>query len=373
MNSRSRRYLAGFTILLALVAAARAQEAAPTVDEIVAKHLEAIGGLEANKKLKTRETEGTITLAAAGMPWKFTSIQKAPDKKHNRIEIAGAGLLTEGCDGTTAWRKDPGQGPRQLAGEELQQKLRDARFHGMLELITEGELSFVGNEEHRERICHVLKGSYAQGAPANEGTYSIYIDEETYLLNKVEIPVRGVAAFDEVTLEMDDYRAVDGIQLPFSAIFSLGADPLLSVKVDKVTHGIPVDEALFDMPPDKRQSGGMDGGRERVFGVGAIRVDVGMNVEKFDTNGNKTVEDAEVEKGFLGIQRQMERSRDTLLGMFDKDKDGAFNQAEIEAIREFAAGLAGTLLCDKNRNWVVDESELDRVWEMLVEQAERDR
>ena len=231
-------------ISLALfVQTAQAQEkktGKPVVVEIVAKHLTAIGGLEINKKLRTRKMEGNLTIAAIGTPWKLTSIQKAPDKKHNLVEIPGIGVVTEACDGKVAWKKEPGKGIRQLEGRELVEKLQDARFYGFIEMITEGDLTY----EHREKVngerCYVLRGAYR--------TYYVYIDEATHLVSMVRIPIRLENESTDFDLQLSDYREVDGVQFPFTVAVSIGSKPVLSIKLDRVTHNIEMDDSLFAMP-----------------------------------------------------------------------------------------------------------------------------
>ncbi len=369
-----RLILTGFAALVVLAPAASAQEAQPDVGAIVARHLEAIGGREANLKLKTRRSEGTLTITAIGRPWEFVSIQKAPDKKHTRTEIPGMGEITEGCDGKVAWRKDPRRQARQLRGWQLGQKLWDARFHGMLEAVTENELEYAGEEEHKGKACHVLKGTGGgDDKPVTAGEYSVYIDAETYMLSLFKVSLGDAAAIDGISVSMDDYRAVDGVRIPFSASVLLGAMPLLSIKIETITHGIPVDDALFAMAPNVRKAGTPARGEESVLTDGGIQVAVELVVDNFDADKNGTVDDAEVERGFLATQRQVEACGATLLKVFDKDKDGAFSQEETQAIRDFAAGLAATLLCDGDRDWVVDESELDRAWDTVVEKVEQSR
>lgn len=233
-------------ISLALFAqTAQAQEkktGKPVVDEIVAKHLTAIGGLEINQKLRTRKMEGNLTIAAIGTPWKLTSIQKAPDKKHNRVEIPGIGVVTEGCDGKVAWKKEPGKGIRQLERRELVDKLQDARFYGFIEMITEGDLTY----EHREKVngemCYVLRGAYR--------TYYVYIDEATHLISMVRNPIRLENESQDLDIQLSDYREVDEVQFPFTVAISIGSKPVLSIKLDRVTHNIEVDDSLFAMPTD---------------------------------------------------------------------------------------------------------------------------
>jgi len=372
MNIRKRLYLAGFAALVVPAAVASAQEAVPTVDEIVARHVEAVGGLEAHNKLTTRTSEGTFTLTAVGMPWKFTTTQKAPDKKHNLIQIPAIGEVTEGCDGKVAWKWDPGQKPRQLAGFELEEKLRDARFHRLLHMMTKGKLSYVGKVEDEGRPCYVLEGSYPPGEDAVEGTFSVHIDEETYLVSLLKFTGMRIAAMDGMAMKLADYRAVDGVQYPFSGTLSLkDAAPLFTMKLNSITHGTPVDDALFAMPPKTKKGDGREGGS--VFEEGPIRVSTEVLVDRFDANGDGTVEDAEVEKGFLELQQRAEDSGEMLLRLFDKNKDGSFDTEEKKAIRRFVAGVAGTMLGDGNRDWLLDESELDRAWEKLVEHFEENR
>jgi hypothetical protein len=79
----------------------------PTVQEILAKYTQAIGGREANEKIKTRMTKGTLELAPMGIKGTFETYTAAPGKSINRTNLAGIGEIIEGFDGTTAWSINP--------------------------------------------------------------------------------------------------------------------------------------------------------------------------------------------------------------------------------------------------------------------------
>jgi len=113
------------------------------------------------------------------------------------------------------------------------------------------------------------------------------------------------------------------------------------------------------------------GKKEGVFTEGATLVYVETPIRNFDTNKNVTIEESELEQGFLGILEQFEECHGMLLKLFDENKDGGLSETEGQAVREFVFGLAGALLYDANRDWKVDDSETDEAWGKLADQCER--
>jgi hypothetical protein len=183
--------------------------------------------------------EGTITLM--GAVGKLTVTQKAPDKKHSRIEMPGGLITTEACDGVIAWQKSPGQAARQLSGKELAGKVGDARYYAGIEMMTSEDLRYTEKESVEGQAYHVLQA----GGPDSGGPYSLYINDQSHLLDLMKSPVAGMG---EITIEMGDYRAVDGIPISFSLAVSMGSNVFMTVQFDTVTHGVEVDDALFAMP-----------------------------------------------------------------------------------------------------------------------------
>lgn len=213
------------------------------IEKIVAQHLEALGGHEANRKQTTRRLEGSVAIMG-GTPGKITVTRKAPNLKHSMTETPGSGTTTEGYDGKVAWQKTPGQAAREFSGEELKGKARDARFYGSIELITAGNLTYEKQETYKGKAYHVLKPE----DPSLGGDTTLYIDEKTYLMGVMKFPVPGILGSTEIAVEMGDYRAVDGIQIPFSITVAMKSTRLMTIKWDKVTHGIDVDDTLFAIP-----------------------------------------------------------------------------------------------------------------------------
>ena len=91
-----------------------AEEPRPTAADIIARHLKASGGAEAQRKFTTRKIEGTVTIPGLGKA-ELTVTQKAPDKKYARVVWPNF-VVEEGAAGKTAWKKEPGKGVTKLEG-----------------------------------------------------------------------------------------------------------------------------------------------------------------------------------------------------------------------------------------------------------------
>ncbi|MFT5129462.1 MAG: hypothetical protein ACI8W8_003084 [Rhodothermales bacterium] len=229
-----------FTLGLAL-ACTVCSNAAPTAEAIVAKHLEAIGGLEAHSKLTTRQLKGTLKIEGLEGDIAMTITQKAPDKKHTQL-VHPLFQVMEVMNGERGWGQSAGQDLRMFAGKEKVQKLRDARFHGAVEMITEGEISYKKEASIGDKDCHVLTGTYGDDSPWAGIALDFYIDTKTYLLHRLE-SVEGV-------VDISDFMSVDGIKIPRRAEIRAPGFRLIA-NIDTVRHGVEVDDALFETPVKK--------------------------------------------------------------------------------------------------------------------------
>mgnify|MGYP001429143829 CR=1 FL=1 len=220
----------------------------PTADQVVAKHLKAIGGLEAQKKFKTRRLEMTMAMPGLFENGRVTTTQKAPDKIHKRVIIPGFGETVEVCDGKRAWKKEPEQNARLLAGHELVQALREARFNSGIEMLTEGDIIYVQRTKIDGNTFHVLKGSYGKDSPWSGLEMQFYFDQRTYLMGRMKMPINVNGASVEITIVLDDYKKVDGIPHPSQMTMLFDDKPTVEMTFDKITHNIEVVDALFAMP-----------------------------------------------------------------------------------------------------------------------------
>jgi hypothetical protein len=236
-------------LLLASVQPALAQ----TADEIVEKHLAALGGRAALEKVSSQVATGTVSLSTqmGNIPGTFESSRKAPNKSRTVMVLdlssAGAGemVVDQRCDGTAAWAGNSMQGNRDITGNQLQGMLNNRFPTPLLTYKTDGgRIEFAGKDKVGDRDVFVLSHTPKAGAALR-----YLIDAQTYHL------VRAVSTVDlgqaggqaEQTSEPRDYRAVDGIQVPFSLTITNPAQTV-SITLSKVELNKPLDDAIFAKP-----------------------------------------------------------------------------------------------------------------------------
>src|SRR5207302_9907346 len=79
----------------------------PTVDQILDKYVQAIGGKAAVEKQTSRVAKGSFEIPAFGASGTAEIYAKAPNKTATTINVAGYGVVQEVFDGKTGWSSDP--------------------------------------------------------------------------------------------------------------------------------------------------------------------------------------------------------------------------------------------------------------------------
>jgi hypothetical protein len=111
---------------------ARAQAPLPTAREIIARHVEAIGGEAAWKAVKSMRATGTFSLPAQAMSGSLDLMTARPARMRLRVALEGVGKIESGYDGKVGWTIDPISGPAVLNGRELTEMADDASFDAFL-------------------------------------------------------------------------------------------------------------------------------------------------------------------------------------------------------------------------------------------------
>jgi hypothetical protein len=156
-------------------------------------------------------------------------------------------MLDQRFDGTSGYAIDTMRGNHEITGGQLELMKHNTFPTPFLDYKERGsKAELAGTEKVGDRDAYVLNITPASG-PASR----LFVDAQTYLPVKAVTTVNVPEVGDlEQTTELSDYRAVDGVQVPFRIKGSSSVQSF-TIAVNKVEHNVKVDEALFSKPADK--------------------------------------------------------------------------------------------------------------------------
>lgn len=167
----------------------------PAAQDLLARHVAAIGGRDAVLKHATIRSTGTFELPAAGIKGDLVSIMSRDGRVALRVTVPGMGELAGGYDGTVGWSMNPMQGPRVLAGPELEQMKQEAGVASAMlregpaitAMQTVGKFTLGGVE------CYKVQVTYASGRVTHDcyavdsGLLAGQIIEQESPMGKIEL------------------------------------------------------------------------------------------------------------------------------------------------------------------------------------------
>jgi hypothetical protein len=244
----------GAVVMMGALWAVSAQ--AQTADEVIEKHLTALGGRAALAKLENRVSTGSVSISTQGIDLSgpVEVYVKAPNKSRSLIKLdltqfgAGEMVIDQRCDGKTAYAANSMQGDREITGDQLQTLLNASFPSAFLNYKDAGaKVELAGKEQVGDRTAYVLVYTPKVGSTARE-----FIDAETYLLLRTvqKVDVAELGGEIEQTSDMSDYRDVGGYKVPFS-IATVNPAQTVKISLTNVEHNRPIDDAMFSKPAVK--------------------------------------------------------------------------------------------------------------------------
>jgi len=185
--------------------------ASPSLNWILARHFEARGGLSKIKAIQGLTSMGRVLIGGMDL-----SLHLDNPRGAFRSETSFNGLTkVESFDGQQGWISDPFTGapdPTPMNDAQLRQARLQADFDGpLVDWEAKGhQVSFEGMAQVEGEPTYVLKVRLAGG-----GVLTSFISARTFM--EVKAVNEAVSAGNPVEVEtrLSDYRAVDGVMLPF--------------------------------------------------------------------------------------------------------------------------------------------------------------
>jgi Photosynthetic reaction centre cytochrome C subunit len=215
-----------------------------TLDQVIDKYVQAIGGREALEKITTRVMTGTVT-DRAQQTSPFTVQEKLPASI--RVESTGprGATVARVSTGSTGWAQTP-QGTRDLEGWQLSQAGRQADLGLPLALkqrYTNLRVVRYGTMDGKDTIVLV-------GNTAPEVNEQLQFDKESGLLLRRTITTRTPLGQLPEQIDYSDYRDASGVKTPFQIRYATWQN-VQTEKFTDVKVNAPVDDTLFARPAPK--------------------------------------------------------------------------------------------------------------------------
>jgi hypothetical protein len=228
----------------------------PTVDQILAKYITALGGEQAMRKVTTRVITATQEVATGPggtipLPAKLVRSLKAPNLVLD-VYVTDKFTISDGFDGTARWTKGQNGAVNVLmpGGVDGERAERAAVFYEPLTLKGQYASMKVDGIEHvNGHDAYVVTG-----VPAADTPEKLYFDTQSGLLLRKSTYLDAMSGRSPYQVDFDEYRNTgSGVKIPF-VVRMLPAGPRLelstraTLRITGVKDNVPLDEVKFVKP-----------------------------------------------------------------------------------------------------------------------------
>jgi len=215
----------------------------PSVDEILNKYINAIGGRATIDQIHSCVIKGSTTISS-GQFVPYAAEVLLPDKGYESFVIQGR-TFESVINGSRAWSKS-GEGVTELTGQQLADKKMAFPLFMILRLKDQYSNARVSAEDKiDDRDVYVVNAIRSDNKRER-----LFFDAETGLLRRqISYTPTMIGIIPDQT-DFEDYREVNGVKLPFTIkVSSLDArSPSIARRFAEIKLNIPVDESKFNKP-----------------------------------------------------------------------------------------------------------------------------
>ncbi len=216
---------------------------AQTADEIISKHVAAIGGVDNWKNVNSLVMTGSMSMQGAEISITRTVLNGKGFKNEIRLMgMTGYQIVTP----TEGWNFMPFGGqtaPEAMTADDVKEGQNDLDAQGsVIDYTAKGhKIEYLGKEEVDGAECHKIKMTYKTGK--NE---TMFFDPSSYYLIKSIAVQKANGQEMEVTTTYSNYEKLpEGVVVAKNISLPLGSGMNADFTVSKVEINSPVDEAAF--------------------------------------------------------------------------------------------------------------------------------
>jgi len=231
-------------LIVALLCGQGSSQTTLTVGEIIAKHIQARGGL--NKLAGIKTIRATYSTKEDGKLVRIQEFRKRPDKLRRNL-FTGGNTIIFAYDQQTAWQSfsNHGKGPSPAPAGLARELKEEADIDGPLVNNKEKGIAIelVGKEKFNAKDVYNLKITLKEGQVRN-----LYLDARSFL------EIKETGSFEEAGKKVDfvnifkDYRPVQGMLFPFLIEAKSGDEENQNTYLKKIELNVPIMDSVFTMP-----------------------------------------------------------------------------------------------------------------------------
>jgi hypothetical protein len=217
-----------------------------TADEIINKHIDAIGGKEKLSNLKTIYVESTLAVMGQEAP-AVTSLINGKAYK-NEIDFGGQKVIQVITD-KDGWGVNPMMGaatPTAMTGDELKANQARLVVGGLLyDYAARGNtVELLGREDVSGTNAYKIKASTKDNV-----VITYYIDPATYYIIKETQTVTADGQPAETISTYSNYKKTDyGYVAPYTHELTLPQGITITINTNKIEVNKEIDPKIFEMP-----------------------------------------------------------------------------------------------------------------------------
>ena len=241
-----KKIIASAFILLATSAVTFAQ----TADEIVAKHIEAIGGADKWKAVKAMEMNNKFTVQ--GMDIASKTVIVSGKSLRTDISVMGQEIISA-IDGETGWAQQPammgGTGePEDMPGALIKESRKQVYLGGSLLNYKDNgaTIELVGKEKLEGVDVYHLKMIEKGGDVTN-----LFVSTANYYVLK-SAGKRNIQGKEiEAEVNFSNFKQIEGLTFPYTMETANPMGGMMTIETDSIKLNPKIDESIFKKPAKK--------------------------------------------------------------------------------------------------------------------------
>jgi photosynthetic reaction center cytochrome c subunit len=216
----------------------------PSVNEILAKYLEAVGGSAAIQKNHSRLEQGSME-GPRGVRATIETYRTAPDKAFAIVHRPN-GDVTEGVNGEIGWGRRGNGEVTGESGDELARSKQWAEFYPGERFDKDYErLQVRGTESVNGHDAYVVMAWWK-----GDGSDRIYFDAQNGLLLRISHRIESPLGALPLQTDYEDYRDVNGLKIPFTVLVTR-VDGTTTYMWKKMDANVAIEPSRYEKPVEK--------------------------------------------------------------------------------------------------------------------------